>query len=51
MASKLAVFLETPEDSSILLDFGEEMNEMWLKKVITGSDSRALALHALLWEC
>lgn len=51
MASRLAVFLEIPEDSSILLDCGEEIYETWLKKWILESDSGALALHALLHEC
>lgn len=51
MVSRLAVFLEILEGSSILLDFGEEIYKTWLKKVILGSGFRALVLHALLCEC
>lgn len=47
MAPRLAVFLKIPVGLSILLDSGEEMYKAWLKKLILGSDSGALALPAL----
>lgn len=46
MVSRLAVFLEIPVCLSIPFDFGEEMYKAWLKKLILGSDSGALALPA-----